>query len=96
MSKRFKSTGDFFKVLDVNGDGVIQHEEFQRSMKKIFKGRGPDPDHYGRSSQMLFRGPNANSVSGSEHGTGVLAPHGVWIMQMPIYLELCMFLCIYI
>ena len=38
MEKRFKSTGDFFKVLDVNGDGVIQHEEFQRSMKKIFKG----------------------------------------------------------
>eukprot|EP00439_Symbiodinium_sp_Y106_P023629 s1568_g2.t3 len=38
MSARFKSTGDFFKVLDVNGDGVIQHEEFQRSMKKIFKG----------------------------------------------------------
>ena len=23
MSKRFKSTGDFFKVLDVNGDGDL-------------------------------------------------------------------------
>ena len=38
MHEHFKSSGDFFKVLDVNGDGVIQHEEFQRSMKKIFKG----------------------------------------------------------
>ena len=39
MKDRFKSAGDFFKVLDVNGDGVIQHEEFQRSMKKVFKGQ---------------------------------------------------------
>ena len=38
MKDRFKSAGDFFKVLDVNGDGVLQHEEFQRSMKKVFKG----------------------------------------------------------
>lgn len=38
MKDRFKSAGAFFKVLDVNGDGVIQHEEFQRSMKKVFKG----------------------------------------------------------
>lgn len=38
MKDRFRSAGDFFKVLDVNGDGVLQHEEFQRSMKKVFKG----------------------------------------------------------
>jgi len=42
MKDRFKSAGDFFKVLDVNGDGVIQHEEFQRSMKKVFKGESTD------------------------------------------------------
>ena len=38
MKDRFKRAGDFFKVLDVNGDGVLQHEEFQKSMKKVFKG----------------------------------------------------------
>lgn len=38
MKEKYKNVGDFFKVLDKNGDGVLQHEEFQRSMKQIFKG----------------------------------------------------------